>query len=98
MSNNMNRGNKHNGAIASQENIKIPRQWPLCGEFTGTGEFPGQRASNAENVSIWWRHHGLIARNIAFPYHSLATIEPRLSETREQHQPIASCRQVQNIV
>ena len=21
------------------------------------GEFPSQRASNAENVSIWWRHH-----------------------------------------
>ena len=22
-----------------------------------TGEFPSQRASDAENVSIWWRHH-----------------------------------------
>ena len=22
-----------------------------------TGEFPAQRASNAETVSIWWRHH-----------------------------------------
>ena len=22
-----------------------------------TDEFPSQRASNAENVSIWWRHH-----------------------------------------
>ena len=22
-----------------------------------TVEFPAQRASNAENVSIWWRHH-----------------------------------------
>ena len=40
-----------------KENIKAPRQWPLCGEFTGTGEFPAQRASNAENISIWWRHH-----------------------------------------
>ena len=28
------------------------RHWPLCGEFTGTGEFPAQRASYAENVSI----------------------------------------------
>ena len=27
-------------------------------EFTGDGEFPAQMASNAENVSIWWRHHG----------------------------------------
>ena len=25
---------------------------------TGTDEFPAQMASNAENVSIWWRHHG----------------------------------------
>ena len=38
-------------------NIKALCHWPLCGEFTGTGEFPAQRASNAENVSIWWRHH-----------------------------------------
>ena len=40
-----------------KESIKAPRHWPLCGEFTGTGEFPAQRASYAENVSIWWRHH-----------------------------------------
>ena len=40
-----------------KENIKAPRHWPLCGEFTGTGEFPAQMASYAENVSIWWRHH-----------------------------------------
>ena len=39
-----------------KENIKALRHWPLCWEFTGTGEFPAQRASNAENVSIWWRH------------------------------------------
>ena len=38
-----------------KENIKAPRHWPLCGEFTG--EFPAKMASNAENVSIWWRHH-----------------------------------------
>ena len=30
----------------------------LCaGNSSGTGEFPAQMASNAENVSIWWRHH-----------------------------------------
>ena len=30
----------------------------LCAENTpGTGEFPAQKASNAENISIWWRHH-----------------------------------------
>ena len=30
----------------------------LCaGNSLVTSEFPAQRASNAENVSIWWRHH-----------------------------------------
>ena len=31
----------------------------LCkGNSPVTGEFPSQRASDAENVSIWWRHRG----------------------------------------
>ena len=34
-----------------KQNIKAPRQWPLCGEFAT------QMASNYENFSIWWRHH-----------------------------------------
>ena len=29
----------------------------LCGNSPVNGEFPAQMASNAENVSIWWRHH-----------------------------------------
>ena len=30
----------------------------LCaGNSPVTGEFPAQMTSNAENVSIWWRHH-----------------------------------------
>ena len=30
----------------------------LCGGNSPvTGEFPTQRASNVENISIWWRHH-----------------------------------------
>ena len=30
----------------------------LCeGNSPGIGEFPAPRASNAENSSIWWRHH-----------------------------------------
>ena len=30
----------------------------LCEGYSPlTGEFPTQRASNVENVSIWWRHH-----------------------------------------
>ena len=46
-----------------KENIKAPRHWPLCGEFTG--EFPAQRASNAENISIWWRHHVALSNKLA---------------------------------
>ena len=34
----------------------------LCaGNSPGTSEFPAQMASNAENVSIWWRHHDTCA-------------------------------------
>ena len=33
----------------------------LCaGKSPVTGEFPAQMASNAENVSIWWRFHVVI--------------------------------------
>ena len=31
---------------------------PCVGNSPVTGEFPAQMASNAENVFIWWRHHG----------------------------------------
>ena len=37
---------------ADQRNLKPPLHWPLCGDSPGTGEFPTQMASNAENVSI----------------------------------------------
>ena len=41
----------------SQKTSKL-RVTGLCdGNSSVTGEFPTQRASNAENVSIWWRHH-----------------------------------------
>ena len=41
----------------SQKAAKL-RVTGLCaGNSPVTGEFPAQSASNAENVSIWWRHH-----------------------------------------
>ena len=41
----------------SKETSKL-RVTGLCaGNSPGTGAFPAQMASNAENVSIWWRHH-----------------------------------------
>ena len=42
----------------------------VTGLFQGnspvTGEFPAQKASNAENVSIWWRHHVHLSICIAY--------------------------------
>ena len=35
--------------------LRVTGLW--AGNSPVTGEFPAQRASNAENVSIWWRHH-----------------------------------------
>ena len=51
----------------------------LCvGNSPGTGEFPAQMASNAENVSIWSRHHDKNHYRLpggvdtsSFPYKSL---------------------------
>ena len=59
-----------------KENTKATRHWPLWGEFTGTGEFPAQMASNAENVPIWWRHHGTekVMFSIYFGYFRRATV------------------------
>ena len=38
-----------------------PRVTGLCaGNSPVIDKFPAQRASNAENVSIWWRHHAFI--------------------------------------
>ena len=50
----------------------------LCaGNSPVTGEFPAQMASNAENVSIWWRYHekrrtklAMSARPLPFPDHA----------------------------
>ena len=45
-----------------------------------TGEFPAQMASNAENVSIWWRHHGVCSSislgNNLILFNSLVPLTP----------------------
>ena len=49
--------------LYSRRRSKKTSKLCVTGLFDGnspvTGEFRAQRASNAENVSIWWRHHGL---------------------------------------
>ena len=37
----------------------------LCGRNSPvTGEFPTQMASNSENISIWWRYHARVIKNL----------------------------------
>ena len=40
-----------------KQNIKTPPRGHCKRNSPGTGEFLSQRASDAENVSTWWRHH-----------------------------------------
>ena len=41
----------------SKKTSKLRVTGPCEENSKRTGEFPAQRANNAENVSIWWRHH-----------------------------------------
>ena len=41
----------------SKKTSKLRVTGLYAGNSPGPGEFPVQMASNAENVSIWWRHH-----------------------------------------
>ena len=41
----------------SKKTSKLRVTGHLCGNSPGSGEFPAQMASNAENVSISWHHH-----------------------------------------
>ena len=66
------RHNRHDGVLNHQPHHSLlnrlfrPRSYKASklrvtglyeGNSPGTGEFPPQMASNAEEVSIWWRHH-----------------------------------------
>ena len=44
--------------------------------FTGTGEFPAQMASNAENASIWWRHHDFYQTGCSWLANAEASVTP----------------------
>ena len=64
------RHNEHDGVSNHQPHNRLfghrskktpkPRVTGLCdGNSPVTGEFPAQRASNAGNGFIWWRHHAM---------------------------------------
>ena len=42
---------------SSKKTSKLRGTGLCAGNSPGTGEFPAEMASYAENVSIWWRHH-----------------------------------------
>ena len=71
---------------ADQRKLQTPRYWPLWGNSPGTGEFPAQKASNAENVSIWWRHPELTISQkvdlypniVLVPFDKIAAIHQRM--------------------
>ena len=42
---------------ADQRKHQSSASLAFAGNSPGTDEFPAQMASNAENASIWWRHH-----------------------------------------
>ena len=67
---------------AHQRYMKAPRHWPLWGEFTGDRWIRTQMASNAENVSIWWRHHVLSIR--------LSSVNEKVQYVPLRH--VCSCR------
>ena len=43
----------------SKKTSKLSATGLCAGNSPLTGEFPAHKASNTENVSIWWRHHVL---------------------------------------
>ena len=52
-----------------------PALLALCEEYSPvTGGYPAQRASNAENVSIWWRHHEKGAKHLPVLLASVANL------------------------
>ena len=40
--------------VQIKENTKAPRHWHMWAKPPVTKRFPSQKASNTENVSIWW--------------------------------------------
>ena len=44
----------------SKKTSKFRVSGRCSGNSPVTGEFPAQRASNAENFSTWWRHHDYV--------------------------------------
>ena len=63
----------------SKKTSKLRATGLCAGNSPETGEFPAQMATNAENVSIWWRHNDIeMGPNwLASPWPAVLLILPR---------------------
>ena len=65
----------------------------LCaGNSPGTGESPAQMASNAENVSIWWRHHDYRRPGMKYTWcnYKTSTTKQSITKTKINKQAISN--------
>ena len=55
--------------LRSKKTSKLRATGLCAGNSPSTGECPAQMASNAENVSIWWRYHEIsLLKSLMFDY------------------------------
>ena len=69
----------------SKKTSKLRATGLCAGNSPETGEFPTQMASNAENVSIRWRHHGTHIHPCPTFRQSMPTITIEAAESDRRH-------------
>ena len=74
-------------SCADQRKHQRSASLDFVGNSPRTDEFPTQRASNTENVSIWWRHHGLLVwyQILICSYRIYMLLEQALGFTKLNH-------------
>ena len=72
----------------SKKTSKLRVTGLYAGNSPGTGEFPALMASNAENVSIWWRHHGQRCNPERHVQTHRALKWPNHNKTRQNTNPV----------
>ena len=87
--------------LRSKEISKLRVTYLCEGNSPVTGEFPTQRPSNTENVSIWWRHHAITKISVAVLYteiliiHRADTMDTRFAPSQWETAWIPHARQSQ---
>ena len=74
---------KHLFRRRSKKTSKLRTTGLYIGNSPETGEFPAQRASNADNVPIWWRHHGTSGEDSPHKEPALLTFDNCWTNSRD---------------